>query len=56
MLNKQIGFELGISEVTVKIHRGRVMNKIGAQSVAELVRMTERLEIPTAKDQPAKSR
>jgi FixJ family two-component response regulator len=56
MLNKQIGFELGISEVTVKIHRGRVMNKMGAQSVAELVRMTERLEIPTAKDQLAKSR
>jgi FixJ family two-component response regulator len=49
-LNKQIGFELGISEITVKIHRGRVMNKMGAQSVAELVRMTERLEIPTAKD------
>jgi FixJ family two-component response regulator len=56
MLNKQIGFELGISEVTVKIHRGRVMNKMGAQSVAELVRMTERLEIPTAKDPSAKSR
>ena len=34
MLNKQIGFELGISEVTVKIHRGRVMNKMGAQSLA----------------------
>ena len=51
LLNKQIGFELGISEITVKIHRGRVMNKMGAQSLAELVRMTERLEIPTAKDQ-----
>ena len=50
-LNKQIGFELKISEITVKIHRGRVMNKMGAQSLAELVRMTERLEIPTAKDQ-----
>jgi FixJ family two-component response regulator len=56
MLNKQIGFELGISEITVKIHRGRVMNKMDAQSVAELVRMTERLKIPTAKDPPAKSR
>jgi FixJ family two-component response regulator len=55
-LNKQIGFELGISEITVKIHRGRVMNKMGAQSLAELVRMTERLEIPKAKDQSAKSR
>jgi FixJ family two-component response regulator len=49
-LNKQIGFELGISEITVKIHRGRVMNKMGARSLAELVKMTERLEIP-AKDQ-----
>ena len=55
-LNKQIGFELKISEITVKIHRGRVMNKMGAQSLAELVRMTERLEIPTMKDQPAKTR
>ncbi len=55
-LNKQIGFELGISEITVKIHRGRVMNKMGAQSLAELVRMTERLELPTAKDQSTKTR
>jgi len=55
-LNKQIGFELGISEITVKIHRGRVMNKMGAQSLAELVRMTERLELPTSKDQSAKTR
>jgi FixJ family two-component response regulator len=55
-LNKQIGFELKISEVTVKIHRGRVMNKMGAESLAELVRMTERLEIPTAKDRSAKTR
>jgi FixJ family two-component response regulator len=53
-LNKQIGFELGISEITVKIHRGRVMNKMGAQSLAELVRMTERMELPTVKDQSAK--
>ncbi len=56
LLNKQIGFELGISEITVKIHRGRVMSKMGAQSLAELVRMTERLEVPTAKNQPAKTR
>jgi FixJ family two-component response regulator len=55
-LNKQIGFELGISEITVKIHRGRVMNKMGAQSLAELVRMTERLELPTAKDQSAETK
>jgi FixJ family two-component response regulator len=55
-LNKQIGFELKISEITVKIHRGRVMNKMGAESLAELVRMTERLEIPRAKDQSAKNK
>jgi FixJ family two-component response regulator len=55
-LNKQIGFELKISEITVKIHRGRVMNKMGAQSLAELVRMTERLEIPRAKDQSGKNK
>jgi FixJ family two-component response regulator len=50
-LNKQIGFELQISEITVKIHRGRVMAKMGAQSLAELVRMTERLESTKAKNQ-----
>jgi FixJ family two-component response regulator len=55
-LNKQIGFELGISEITVKIHRGRAMNKMGAESLAELVRMTERLEFPIAKDQSVKTR
>jgi FixJ family two-component response regulator len=55
-LNKQIGFELGISEITVKIHRGRVMSKMGVQSLAELVRMTERLEIPTARNQSSKTK
>jgi FixJ family two-component response regulator len=50
-LNKQIGFELQISEITVKIHRGRVMAKMGAQSLAELVRMTERLQGTRAKNQ-----
>jgi FixJ family two-component response regulator len=53
-LNKQIGFELKISEITVKIHRGRVMNKMGAQSLADLVRMTERLDLPTVRAQSAK--
>jgi FixJ family two-component response regulator len=50
LLNKQIASELAISEITVKIHRGRVMNKMGAQSLAELVRMTERLATPVTKD------
>jgi FixJ family two-component response regulator len=47
LLNKQIAAELDISEITVKIHRGQVMRKTGAGSLAELVRMTEKLGIPT---------
>jgi FixJ family two-component response regulator len=43
-LNKQIAFELGISEVTVKMHRGRVMHKMEASSLPELARMTEKLK------------
>jgi FixJ family two-component response regulator len=43
LLNKQVGGELGISEITVKAHRGQVMQKMKANSVADLVKMAERL-------------
>ncbi|MER9582062.1 response regulator [Mesorhizobium sp. M0276] len=46
LLNKQAAAELGISEVTLEIHRRNVMQKMGAASLADLVRMAERLEIP----------
>ena len=45
-LNKQVAAELGISEITVKAHRGKVMRKMHADSVADLVRMAGRLELP----------
>ncbi len=47
-LNKQVGGELGISEITVKEHRGRVMHKMHARSLPELVNIAARLGIETA--------
>ena len=46
LLNKQAASELGISEITIQIHRGKIMKKMGAGSLAELVRMAATLEIP----------
>jgi FixJ family two-component response regulator len=45
LMNKQIAGQIGVSEITVKIHRGNMMRKMGAKSVAELVRMADTLDI-----------
>jgi FixJ family two-component response regulator len=47
-MNKQIAADLSLSEITVKVHRGHVMQKMGARSLAELVRMADRLGISDA--------
>ncbi len=47
--NKQIAAEIGTSETTVKVHRGQLMRKMGADSLPELVRMAEKLGIPQPK-------
>jgi FixJ family two-component response regulator len=51
LMNKQIAGELGLSEITVKIHRGHVMRKMAARSLADLVRMAEVLGVRRAKPQ-----
>ena len=47
--NKQIAGELGVTEITIKVHRGNVMRKLGAKSLADLVRMADTLAIPRRK-------
>jgi FixJ family two-component response regulator len=49
LLNKQVAGELGTSEASVKVHRQHVMEKIGADSLAKLVRMADKIGIPTLK-------
>jgi FixJ family two-component response regulator len=45
LMNKQIAARLGVTEITVKVHRGNVMRKMGAKSLAELIRMSDALEL-----------
>jgi len=52
MLNKQIAAELGAAEKTIKVHRGRVMKKMQAESVADLVRMTQKAGLETPGAEP----
>jgi FixJ family two-component response regulator len=54
LLNKKAAAELGISEVTYQIHRGKVMQKMKARSIADLVRIAERLKIPISDPQKVK--
>jgi FixJ family two-component response regulator len=51
-LNKQIAAEIGLSEATVKLHRGQVMRKMGARSLADLVRMGDKLGLPESSTRP----
>ena len=46
LLNKQVGAELGMAEKTVKTHRGHVMQKLGITSVAQLIGVVEKAEVP----------
>jgi FixJ family two-component response regulator len=45
-MNKQIAAKIGLSEITVKVHRGSAMHKLGAKSIADLVRIVDALGVP----------
>ena len=50
-LNKQIAYDIGISEITVKVHRGQVMRKMNAASLPDLARMADKSDLTAAKSQ-----
>ena len=54
--NKQIAYQLSLSEMTVKVHRSQVMHKMGARSLVDLVRMADKLGVSAAPAQAVKSR
>jgi FixJ family two-component response regulator len=54
LLNKQIAGELGTSEATIKLHRGHAMQKMRADSLADLIRMAERLGLPAGESPPTR--
>jgi FixJ family two-component response regulator len=56
LLNKQAAAELGISEITLQIHRGKIMRKMQAESLADLVRIAEKLQIPVIQSSPSEAR
>ncbi len=56
LLNKQVGGELGISEITVKAHRGQVMQKMHADSFADLIKMAAKLGLSRMKEVPRSRR
>jgi FixJ family two-component response regulator len=55
LMNKQIAAEIGLAEITVKIHRGHIMKKMGTRSLADLIRMAETLGIRRAKPSGAQT-
>lgn len=54
MLNKQMAYDLGITEKTIKVHRAQVMQKMGAQSLADLVRLAEKLGVRSSSNRQSK--
>jgi FixJ family two-component response regulator len=56
LLNKQIAAAIGVAEATVKLHRGQVMRKMKARSLADLVRMADKLDFPPSKSQAQSTR